>query len=152
MGLDLYLNAKLKNKRTGAERSLPIMYWRKAFGIRDLLVELAQKFQVDSPNSYGDVYFDCSLAIVPILKMKLLDAMKINNHEYWTRSIWTATETRCCTLNQLGNLIAFEDWLCGDCDNETLFDELSELEDERSVPLEGNPEDYEIIMEVVNSY
>lgn len=152
MGLDLFLNAKLKNKRTGIERNLPIMYWRKAFGIRDLLVELAQKFQVDSPNNYGDVYFDCSLAIVPILKMKLLNAMKTNNHEYWTDSIWTPTETRCCTLNQLANLIAFEDWVCGDCDNETLFDELSELEYERGVPLDGNREDYEIIMEVVNSY
>lgn len=152
MGLDLFLNAKLKNKRTGVERTLPIMYWRKAFGIRDLLVELAQKFPVERPYNDGGIYFDCSLAIVPILKMKLLDAMKINNHEYWTDSIWTATETRCCTLNQLANLIAFEDWLCGDCDNETLFDELSELEYERGVPLKGNREDYEITMEVINSY
>ena len=68
IGLDLSIEAKLKNKRTGKETVLELAYWRKAYAIRDLLVDAANKYKIDRPENYEDITICCKpTALSPII-------------------------------------------------------------------------------------
>lgn len=146
MGLDLYLDIKLKNKRTGDERNLELAYWRKCYGIRDMLVEVAMNDRVKHKDNYADVCIICNAATIHDINEHLIEELGNLNSSYWTDSIWTPFETREQTLRNLATMLTFEDWLYGKC-------ELNDISFEESpTGMLQNVEDYEVYLEVINSY
>lgn len=146
MGLDFSIYVKLKNKRTGDERDFELAYWRKCYGIRDMIVEVAMNDRVKHKDNFQDVDIICDPTVIHDINEHLIEELGNLNSSYWTDSIWTPFETREQTLHNLAAMLSFEDWLYGKC-------ELDDISFEESpVGMLQNVEDYQVYLEVINSY
>lgn len=146
MGLDFSIDVKLKNKQTGDERNLELAYWRKCYGIRDMIVEVAMNDRVKHKDNFQDVDIVCDPAAIHDINEHLIEELGNLNSSYWTDSIWTTFETREQTLHNLAAMLTFEDWLYGKC-------ELNDISFEESpTSMLQNVGDYEVYLEIINSY
>lgn len=149
IGLDLSIYAHLKDKKTGVESTIEIAYWRKAYSIRNMLVNVAEKYSVPSPYNYGDIQIYCRTAALDEIIENLIRELTNIDSPYWTDAIWDAEETRETTLTNLNNLLIFRDWLVGKCETEFMLTHCFELYDTSDC---GKRNQYEVCLEILNSY
>lgn len=149
IGLDLSIYAHLKNKKTGIESTIEIAYWRKAYAIRNMLVDVANKHLIHHPENFADVQLHCrTIAIDEIIENLIRELTDIDS-PYWTDSIFDAEETRETTLTNLNHLLIFKDWLVGKCETDYMLAHCFELYDTSDCE-ERNQ--YEVCLEILNSY
>lgn len=154
IGLDLSINANLKNKITGKETVLELAYWRKAYAIRDLLVDAANKYKINRPENCEDVTICCKpIALSPLIS-ELIKELTYSNSKYWSDSVFEPADTRGNTLTNLDSLLTFCDWLNHECDGFTVYDRCVEVVWGSRSDFEGFEDSYnfEIYLEITNSY
>lgn len=149
IGLDLSIYAKIKDKRTGQIYPVELAYWRKAYGIRRMLVTVAEHFKINHPDNYEDVQIHCNTFALDTIITNFLSALPDYDSDYWTDSIWTQTETRDITLDQLKTLLLFKSWLNGDVDTSVVFTRLDWSD---GMPPIEDVSNYDICLEILNSY
>ena len=151
MGLDLSIGARLKDKKTKEETYIDIAYWRKAYGIRDMLVEVANKYKVEHPENYEDLEIVCHKKALREIISNLSRELGNFDSNYWTNSIFEPAEVRQSTIGNLRRLIAFQDWLDREIDSETItaysFVDLNE-----DNFIFKDRDNYKVRIEIINSY
>ena len=149
MGLDLSIFAKLKDNKTGEVSKIEIAYWRKAYAIRDMLVEVAEKHSIHHPENFADVQIHCRTIAIDEIIENLISELTNTDSPYWTDSIWDAHETRSTTLTNINNLLIFKDWLAGICETEVMLKNSYDIYDNEGC---GERSRYEVCLEILNSY
>lgn len=154
IGLDLSIYARLKNKKTGKETVLELAYWRKAYAIRDMLVDVAMNNKIDDEDNCEDVEICCSpQSLYPILT-NLISALGETYSSYWVNSCFDIADTRANTLRNIGSLLTFKDWLTGDCDACSMYESCYDVKGSSSSDFTDfeTADDFEVVLEIINSY
>ena len=149
MGLDLSIYGKLKDTRTGKVSTIEIAYWRKAYAIRNMLVEVAMKHSIHHPENFADIQIHCRTIAIDEIIENLISELTNTDSPYWTDSIWDAHETRSTTLTNINNLLIFKDWLTGKCETEIMLKNSYDIYDNEGCDERGC---YEVCLEILNSY
>lgn len=154
MGMDLEINAIIRRRENRKEAvEINLAYWRKTYGLRDKLVEMA----TNSPlliSTDGDVIFECKPLFITEIVACFTTALPFLNDELWQDSIWSRLETRSMTVDNLNKLLALESYISSEINLEELTDFLGLSPEETTAFMfwERDPLAYELIIEVVNSY
>lgn len=154
MGMDLEINAIVRKRENHKEAvEIELAYWRKTYGLRDKLVEMA----ADSPDflsADGDVIFECKPTFITEIVAYFTIAFPYLSDEVWHDSIWTPLETRGMTVDNFNKLLALESYISSEISLEELqeFLGLSPEETTALMKWEQDPFAYELIIEVLNSY
>lgn len=154
MGMDLEINAIVRKRENHKEAiEIDLAYWRKTYGLRDKLVEMATNSS-DLISADGDVIFECKPTFMTEIIACFTTALPFLNDELWQDSIWSPLETRGVTVDNLNKLLALESYFGGEVNLEELqeFLGLSSEETTALMKWEQDPFAYELIIEVVNSY
>lgn len=151
MGLDLSIGARLKNKKTKEETYIDIAYWRKAYGIRNMLVEVANKYKVEHSENYEDIEIICHKKALKEIIFNLTREMGNFESNYWINSIFAPAEVRQSTIENLKRLVAFQDWLDQEIDSETITSYGFVDINEEDFYFEDR-DNYKVRIEIINSY
>lgn len=150
MGLNLEINARLVDKKTKVETVIEIAYWRKAYAIRDMLVDVAERYKAAHPENLDDISITCYLFALDNIINNLIGELQNLESPYWTDSIWEPTITRQQTIKQIDHLLFFKDWLLGKVDTEAMLFNIEHFMDD--MESFGERKDYNVYLEIVNSY
>ena len=161
MGLDFGIEVKFKNKKTGESITFEIAYWRKFWTLRDEVLRLFGK----STDEYLTIIKPEDLR--KIIKL-LAEAIVDRDNEMFHDSVWGGNRGRRITAYQIERLCFWDSlfesllWIKEDKDETRRKQTIDDLEideryfyDESSEELEYilmNIEDYDITIEIYNSY
>ena len=172
MGLDVEINMKVFKK--GDDKPIlqkDVAYWRKCYGVRDVLLRIARNPEYWRPRTKEEPENDCFTHFtVEGLKQMIQDlsTMVAYPNEYpWNNAIWAPLEVVTITLEQLRKMIPayvlVESKFQDDDAFYTVFDyievpdgptaeEDADAEWKRLYNIRENWDDYIVIFELVNSY
>lgn len=89
--------------------SIEVAYWRKAWGIRNMLLEIAQLPQYHIYNDLDFMYV-CNPSILPILIKNFLIEYTNKHSDLWENSVFTNDETMnntAANLEKIRSIITF---------------------------------------------
>lgn len=158
MGLDLSIEFKIRDRRTGKViHCTEIAYWRKAYGLRTYLVNLFRNspYLIDSDDDFS---FEASPEILTDIIRELSNKVNDIEDDCWTDSIWSPDSTRCQTLRQMSYIAGAEGWI-NNLEDKDLIDyymdaegNCAPIDSELFEEIINNIQDYEFRVELINSY
>lgn len=155
MGLDYSVYLCIRDKETKLSKwNIEIAYWRKAYGIKDVLQDIARKplYMI----SYTDDYFTvCNTSVLREVIKEFISSLSDINNDMWVNSIWTPVETRDQTIKNIGTIYAAISWIDNSDDFEAFELMFYSSADKDTSILESYIKDkdkYEIVIAFENSY
>lgn len=154
MGLDYSIEAKITNLKTNEHKQFEIAYWRKCWGLKDVLQKVANKYSI---NTIDDIEIDCNIEVISEVIDTLLETLKDINNNAWSNSFWGTLKTRTITVEELAKILVFDAWI--KADNYEDFMEASEtlayktgIDEDFLIKVKQNFFDYKIEIIFYNSY
>ena len=153
MGLDFSIDLHIKNKKTGDKREIELAYWRKAYGLRDTMMDIASRNYIRADDDY---LIECPTVILESLFEDFGKIFFCHQANEWTDSIWGAARTRAMTLKEFEKLAVVDSLY-----NDDIIDPEEACDDAANVLGEDydifydtieHPEDYEVTIVFYNSY
>lgn len=182
MGLDFYIDVVVYDKKMGSATDgcrYELAYWHKHYSLRDRLMALAEDYWLEDykKNESNDDYIrTCSPNAINEVINVLLDNLKNEDSNLWTNTVFLDKHcVRLCTLQRLPVMIAFQQYylsrysteeLQDNSEFETDIEALNIKEDEDLLHKESKnpvlyeildmartfPDDYEVVLQFINSY
>lgn len=155
MGLDYLIYLNIRDKETKVTKHLiEIAYWRKGFGIRDVIQEIVRKpiYLLDSKSDY--ITISSTAALSDIIDRFMKSFGDIEN-SMWTNSIFSPISTRDNTIRQTANLFAAKYWISHPEDDEAfrlMWEEYNKADMDIFDDYNNNKNNYEVVITVENSY
>lgn len=155
MGLDYEIHLTIRNKETKMKQwVIEISYWRKAWSlcseIQSIINEPVYKIHNDE-----DFYTVCHPAVLREISDLILKRIRNLNDTVWTDSVFPAISTRDTTLRNLGCILAAEEWINDQEDDDSfqlMFREYDKFDKSILDSYLSHKDSYEIVIEFINSY
>lgn len=155
MGLDYLVYLNIRDKETKITRHLiEIAYWRKGFGIRDVVQEIVRNpvYLLDSKSDYLTI---SSTAVLSEIIDRFMKSFGDIENSMWVNSIFSPISTRDNTIRQTANLFAAKYWISHSEDDEAfrlMWEEYDKVDMDIFDDYNNNKDNYEIVITVENSY
>lgn len=163
MGLDFIINTYVVDKKKEeVSKHYEIAYWRKAYAIRDTFMKIAsgdEYWHKDYSEFEDDYLHTCTPDIVDAFIDKLCGALTDTASDFWHDTVFVY-HNRATAAENLKTLCNFSD-ICreplkylDDIDTPTTIpDDVDDLEMEEILAIAfSNPDKYDVLVEVINSY